>query len=563
MYLIATPDRQSEPLTVSSLLRTPRLLATLLVASLLTIVPVATAPTAEAAGKASTSISKWNGTVSAHSTTKSVSCTVKVTSAYKRKVYLQQRTGGKWKTVKGYTTKNVRTASLKVTLPKSAWRGKSTTTWRLYAPATKRAKARATGALNVKYTKPASKSSVSVSTSIRSSTSTVSTVKVVVKAKRKKATSTARIEVNPAGAVSATGKTQVRTVKTRWSTPLQAYVGTAKVSTRVPGPVKLRVKSGKSWKTLATKTPARKSTSLSGWTGSINLGPNTAAVSRRLTVTNAFKRKVYLQTYQGGAWKTVSTRTTPDATKATFEVSLPANVWQVESGTTSWRIYAPATAHAAARATGTLAVKYTKPAPQPEPAPEPEPEPTRDPMPTTPPVTDPPPSNDSPVPLVYQTPTNPAPPAGVTVVSATGFLTELNAHRKANGVAPLKPLPVVMQFGDHAVAGQGGHAQYWANKTARASLDGNWVGQVHSTSKERSAFWRGLFGGVGVGSCGEVMSYGANKTGPSAIAGWKASSAHNANMLDPEYSHVAIGLADNGGRRFATMQLCYSPQLLP
>lgn len=102
-------------------------------------------------------------------------------------------------------------------------------------------------------------------------------------------------------------------------------------------------------------------------------------------------------------------------------------------------------------------------------------------------------------------------------------LRHLNGDRSAHGRAPVE-----------AVDQLNAKAQSWAEHLARAN------GLSHSSLADGvSACWRGL---------GENVGYASSL--PAVEEGFMASAGHRANILNPSFDRVGVGVARNGSRVF-------------
>jgi uncharacterized protein YkwD len=115
----------------------------------------------------------------------------------------------------------------------------------------------------------------------------------------------------------------------------------------------------------------------------------------------------------------------------------------------------------------------------------------------------------------------------------TAFLTLINNYRAANGAGPLQ-VSIALQ-----------NASQWMSSDMAAKNYFN-----HTDSLSRDPFSRmAAFGYAYPTASGENIAAG-NSSAQSTFDQWKASSGHNANMLNPSYKVIGIGRAYNSASTY-------------
>jgi uncharacterized protein YkwD len=113
------------------------------------------------------------------------------------------------------------------------------------------------------------------------------------------------------------------------------------------------------------------------------------------------------------------------------------------------------------------------------------------------------------------------------------FLSFINAHRKANGVGPLKISRTLGAAADH-------HSTEMAknNYFSHTMLKGvSWSANIKNHGYKAS------------GAIGENIAAG-NSSAEATFNQWKKSSGHNKNMLNRNFTAIGIGRARNSSSRY-------------
>ncbi len=117
--------------------------------------------------------------------------------------------------------------------------------------------------------------------------------------------------------------------------------------------------------------------------------------------------------------------------------------------------------------------------------------------------------------------------AYATSMSVSGLLSSTNSQRASNGVAALG-LNSQLNAAAQAKANDMASRNYWSHNTPEGNPPWGFV------SAQGYAYQK----------LGENLATGFNDEG-STISGWMASQGHRENMLDPAYSEVGFGYANN------------------
>lgn len=105
-------------------------------------------------------------------------------------------------------------------------------------------------------------------------------------------------------------------------------------------------------------------------------------------------------------------------------------------------------------------------------------------------------------------------------VTQQELIDATNRFRVKNGVAPLTPSPELNAM-----------AQEWSETMAS-------TGQFHHRTD------------ANVGE--NILRCQTTSNADALLKIWENSPGHRANMLDPDYTHIGVGIADNGTTRYAT-----------
>jgi len=114
-----------------------------------------------------------------------------------------------------------------------------------------------------------------------------------------------------------------------------------------------------------------------------------------------------------------------------------------------------------------------------------------------------------------------------TSMSVSGLLTDTNAARSRNGVASLN-LNDQLDAAAQASANDMAARNYWSHNTPEGNPPWVWVTNQGYTYQK----------------LGQNLAAGFNDE-QSTINGWMASAPHRENLLDPAYSNVGFGFANN------------------
>jgi uncharacterized protein YkwD len=146
-----------------------------------------------------------------------------------------------------------------------------------------------------------------------------------------------------------------------------------------------------------------------------------------------------------------------------------------------------------------------------------------------------------------------APAAAAPVDLSAGvqsLIAQTNAARAARGITPLTVNPLLLQMAQ-------GHADNMAreNKFGDTDTDGH-ILDGHDWT------WRAAQVGYGYSYLGENVAYDFGYADPATqlFLQWWNSPAHQANMLDPHYTQIGVGLAHGPtGRTYGVMDFGTPP----
>lgn len=126
--------------------------------------------------------------------------------------------------------------------------------------------------------------------------------------------------------------------------------------------------------------------------------------------------------------------------------------------------------------------------------------------------------------------------AGVGTVKVTqqDLIDATNRFRAENGLPALKPMPELNSF-----------AQEWSESMAKK-------GKLEHRNPVKIPNRPDLLIGENI-----LQNY-PSATADAMVKQWANSPGHRKNMLDERYTHIGVGIADKGGKRYATQNFAWS-----
>ncbi|MGV0371939.1 CAP domain-containing protein [Corynebacterium pilbarense] len=118
-------------------------------------------------------------------------------------------------------------------------------------------------------------------------------------------------------------------------------------------------------------------------------------------------------------------------------------------------------------------------------------------------------------------------------VSQQELIDATNRFRADHGLPALKPLPEMNAF-----------AQEWSETMART---GNFEHRSPLKMPEQPNLVMGE----------NILQNSPSATADAMVQQWANSPGHRANMLHTRYTHIGVGIADKGGKRYATQNFGY------